>query len=589
MTYRWTPEGPVFEFESPYATENRFLVLRGWLLMACALSIVLVLLFLGRAEVDLTLLTLGAVPAEPARWPHMLAAAALALLAGFDFLQARRQRLLTLTPGQPASLMPDVPREGTGASPGLAGLLQVLQGGHPPPAALSGPFGAALRRLGPHVPAAPVPLHHYLRARMAHAALAAGLLLILALAAVAAQSLDRPAALAAGAAVLSLLALAAVARHVRAPEAPAFGRVVLAVLLVLGLAAVVLPLALAPLLPLPLPEALLRLGLPAAAASLLLGGLGVELAGLRAACGQLQPDRLAAVTGAETTLTLQAEPEPLLREVDLELHRRWTEGIPNRRYAWQAQPLGRGAGEGVFSATVVEESQPLAPRSATSAGTGRDGVLLLSALGLVFSAAGALLWTGLAVAQMRGLTSSWAAGPLGLIALMLGLYALRIAHLLWSRVELESVITWLDLKGDYVRPPQDAGPAGQGGARPPPRMAALKVQARVALARSVFYAAAPYRLGSRVLVHVVGDPKASAGWIGILTDQARALSAAADTVRQPAAATAAAAPRPAAREPRAREAAAAPRQPARFCSACGTPVLQGARFCQHCGTVLTAE
>ena len=34
---------------------------------------------------------------------------------------------------------------------------------------------------------------------------------------------------------------------------------------------------------------------------------------------------------------------------------------------------------------------------------------------------------------------------------------------------------------------------------------------------------------------------------------------------------------------------AAPRKTARFCSACGTPVLQGARFCQHCGTVLAAE
>ena len=581
MTYRWTPEGPVFEFASPYATENRFLVMRGALFTTCALSIVLVLLVLIPPVADLTTLSLEALPSEPARWPHMLAALALGLLAGFDFLQARRQRLLTLVPGQPASLLPEVPREGTGASPGLPGLLQVLQGGPPPAAAMSGPFGAALRRLGPHVPAAPVPLHHYLRARMAHAALAAGLLLILALAVGVERHLAQPTALAASAALLSLLAMAAVARHVLAPEAPAFGRVLLAVLLGLGLLAGVLPLTLAP--GVPLPEALLRLGLPAASAALLLGGLVVELVGLRAACGQLQPDRLAALAGAEATLTLQAEPEPLLREVDLELHRRWTEGIPNRRYAWQAPPLGRSAREGVFAATLVEESQPLAPRSATSPGPGHGGVLALSALGLAFSAAGALLWVGLAVAQMRGLTSSWAAGPLGLMGLMLGLYVLRIAHLLWSRVELESVITWLELKGDFVRPAQAAGLAAHGGARPPPRMAALQVQARVALARSVFYAAAPYRLGSRVLVHVVGDPQASAGWIGTLTEQVRALSAAAEVVRPAAVAPTA---RAAGREP---AAAPTPRKTARFCAACGTPVLQGARFCQHCGTVLAAE
>jgi len=91
----------------------------------------------------------------------------------------------------------------------------------------------------------------------------------------------------------------------------------------------------------------------------------------------------------------------------------------------------------------------------------------------------------------------------------------------------------------------------------------------------------------------VADAPGAQRWL----DYLRALGQGASggfVMQAPAAASPAAAPavggasaRP--RVPRSVDADTPPpvaKRPARFCSACGTPVLAGARFCQQCGNVL---
>jgi NADH pyrophosphatase NudC (nudix superfamily) len=112
------------------------------------------------------------------------------------------------------------------------------------------------------------------------------------------------------------------------------------------------------------------------------------------------------------------------------------------------------------------------------------------------------------------------------------------------------------------------------------------VRVAVAQARSVFYAAAEHRLGSRTLRGLRGDDAAARQCLQTLQKAASTLAQAQpDTaekrrIREAAAAALAARAVAQASQP------AAPPRPARYCSVCGTAVLAGARFCQHCGSSL---
>lgn len=592
MAYRWSLEGPAFEFPTPYGTENRFLVWRGYALIGLALLIVLVLSFVGGEAADRPVVVLEKLPEQASVVPHLVGAMLLTLLGVLDLLQAAARRTLLLAPGQPASLMPEVAREASGASPGAAALQRLLEVGALAPVEPTGPYAGWLRGLAPELGSAPSSLHAYLRHRLAHGVLAAGLALLLLLAVGLVQP---PPALALVS--LSMMAVCGLvlARHLLQPRqgalAPWLVGVLIAVAVLaggaLGWFADAVPRA----------ASLPRLGLPIAAAVLLASVLLFEAVGILAAREQVQTPWLAAIPAEETTVGFEAEPDQLLREVDLELHRQWTEGVPNRRYAWLPPQLARGADEGDYTAVVLEESQPLVPH------TGRDlapavaqsaarvrGLLWLDSLGLVWSLTGGVLWLWMALAHMRDATASWLPGAAGLACLLAGAYAVRVGHLLWSRVEVQSTFTWLDFKGRYQRQaevPAEGAPRARG--EPPVRVESLRLQARVAMARSVFYAAAPHPLGSRVLLELTAHRSGAGQWLQTVQALGRqALPTVASTPGAPAAQAAAARGR--GRTPAASEAEATPpRRAARFCPHCGTPTLAGARFCQHCGSVLAAD
>ncbi|KPF50508.1 hypothetical protein IP80_03435 [beta proteobacterium AAP65] len=606
MAYRWSLEGPAFEFPSPYGTENRFLVWRGYALIALAVVIAAVVSFVG-GEVPELAVTLEKPPEPASAVPHLVAAMLLLMLGARDLWKASAQRQLLLAPGQPASLMPEVPREGSGLSPGAAALQRLLEVGEHRTPTLQGSYATALQWLGPELAHAPSTLHDHLRVRFSHLLLVLGLAVVLVLGFLVFQTAPAQGV----AALVPLMACAGVlAARALHPEHKAMPPwlVLLLVLLAGGFAGVLGWFAEA----LPRSASVPRLGLPLAATVMLFSVLLFEGLGVLAARAQLQTPWLPAVAPEAVAAEQEADPEQLMRDVDLELHRQWTEGIPNRRYGWLTPQLPRGAEGGRFRALVLEESQPLvatapmaraaqAPGRAASAlaalpvpaaptqAPQRAALLALNVGGLVWSLAGSVAWLWLASAHMLNPAASWVPAASGIAALAVGGYALRIGHLLWSRVEVVSTLTWLELEGAWARAPEAQRGRDEGAAR----TQGWQMRGRVAVLRSMFYAAAPHGPGSRVMLALAAHGAGATAWLNTVQELARK---AAPVATPSAAVAAAAAARPRPREPEAAApapafapAAAAPRRSARFCTHCGTAVPAGARFCQHCGSVLPAE
>lgn len=589
MAYRWSLEGPAFEFPTPYRAENRFLLLRGYALITVALLIVaLVALLEGGTRIGSVA---WPVYERASAVPHLVGAMWLGVLGALDLLQAAARRTLLLAPGQPASLASELAREASGAGEGSAALRQWLEMGavqaeacaHAPVSEPAQADGRA--RDGDTGQAAPVPataptsLQRYMAQRRMQLKLCAGLASLLALAL---AGLRSPPALALAASVPLLAGLALLARHLLLPHRPALARKQGLALLGCSLLAAAVLAAFAERLP--RAADFVRLGLPLAAVLLLAGMALVEWLALRSARAQLQMPWLAAVPATEAVVSFEADPDELLREVNLELHRHWAEGVPNRRYVWQLPQLAAGEQEGVYAAMVLEESQPLVSHAAHGSASAlsperQRPLLALDRLGLAFSLAGALSWLWLAWAHMRDAGASWLPAASGLACLALGTYAVRLGHLPWSRIEVVSTLTWLDFNGRYKR----QAAAARTRSAPSVRVDDLQLRARVAQARSVFYAAAPHGLGSRVLLEVASHPGGAGAWQQMM--QRFATSSLAQVQARPAVARARATRHGA---DVAAPAAAAPARARHTCPHCGTAVQAGARFCHHCGAVLGA-
>jgi hypothetical protein len=585
MVYRWNLDGTALEFPTPYQAENRFLTLRGYALIALSLLVFAILTFVSDAQSGQPGLVVAELPEPASVWPHALGALCMACWGVMNLVQASRQRALLMVPGQPASLMHEVAHEATGASAQAGWLTQAVLRGVVPAPKVSGSYAAWLARLGPEVAFAPNTLLAYLRVRLSH------LLLLLTMAAVLGGvaglglALGRTGAADMAAVVVGLVLSVVLVRHAVQPDDAAWSPWAVAAVAALGLL-LAAPLGwFAPSLP--LAEKWPRLGLPLAVSLALVLGIVLELVALLAARRQLLAPRPVRTVVEEGNVPVEAELMKLFGEVDRELFRRWAEGIPNRRYTRQPPVVDPAAEDGNFSAVILEESQPLVPPPLPVPGEpvgSTRWLLVLGPAGLLLTAAGGLLWAWLALYQMRDSTSSWFPATLGLVCLLMGGYALAMGHLLWSRMEAGSTITWLELKGGFFKVQAVPAPSGQGPRRAPASLAAVdavSVKACVVHTRSVFYAAAAHGVGSRSLVAMVADPGASAAWIGSIQNLARNANLGAA-----AASPAVLAARARSRERRAAAEGAVPKRPARFCSACGTPLLAGARFCQQCGSTV---
>lgn len=584
--YRWNEKGPVFEFPTPYGVENRFLLWRGRALLFLAFCVVAVGVYGHKFLPDPPVPMFGPAWLRAPRWPHLITALVLALVGGYDLFCLRAQRLLQLSPGQPASLTGEVSREATGSSAGARALMQMLAGGP----ALGGPLmlDARWQRWLGRLSGGSSVLVRYLRARGLLALLVCGLAVVLAIGVL---LFDRSAAQGGIALWVMVLGGHTVVRHLWKPERPTPPPMGVGALLVLALAgSVALGLlgdrvgAL---------QSLAWLGLPLAALLLFSACLQAEWLAMRAALahgaaapqvGSMRHDVAGAWVG---------DMRRFMSDVDRELFRRWSEGIPSRRYTWQ--PPRFEAPGGNLSALVLEESQPSPPPASGPIARSEAApapVLLQSlyVLGLVLAVVAGLFWVWQGYTLYVDHSAGWEPTPLGLASLLASVYAMRLAHTLCSRTEVHSTITWLELEGSYTCPPADPKERTPTGAPvlPPVTVESMTLRASVVQVRSVFYAEAPAMPGGRVLLELKDDVALARTWGQLAADGARGGMEAAPPAL---AAAAPAAPAPARVRPQPQRAPdpTPPRRPPRFCSACGTPVLSGARFCQHCGNVLTPE
>jgi hypothetical protein len=585
MAYRWTENGPAFEFATPFGVENRFLTWRGCGLLALALLIVLVVTFFENASQNNDAVVSEARIAVVLIWPHYLTALLLAVFGTLDLVRATSQRTLRVERGQPAPLMPEVPHESAGASPGAVTLMRGLGSGDLPVRRLPAAWARWMRRLGP-VDAAPLVAHTYLGARLAQLLLGALLLLTLGAAMVLGLVMDKP-----HAATLAALLVGAVALGFAVRQALLTGPLVLSAGVVLGVGVLVFLLALGLAYgsqTVPLPNSIAQAKLPLAVGLALALGLVCDLLGLMALREQLPTEQPPRLQRQEEQVPSLGDPGKSFQELERELFRRWTEGVPNRRHLRQPPVIDRQQPTGSFKTTLFEESQPL--QAPASASPGGRWLRALSAMGMAFSLAGGAAWLWLAWTQMHDTQSLWLSGVLGGAFLIAGTYAMRLGHLPWSRVELASTILWIEAEGTYQRLPTPEGAPAAA------RSQAVDLRVCAAQARSVFYSAAPPLLGSRTLLTWAADTQATQRWLDYLRGLGQSAAAQGTAPWTGAATGPSAAPpavSPAARpRPRALEADAPPpvaKRPARFCSACGTPVLAGARFCQQCGNVLGAD
>lgn len=565
MSYVWGTQGIGFEYPTCYRTENRFLMLRGALLLVGWLVVTWIALSDPEPASGAAALLTRAERGSPT--PHLVASLLMLVLAIVDLVAAARQRRLLLVPGQPASLGQEVSRQAHGTAADAGRLQRLVEAGQWPAAESRVPFAGWLRKLSGHVELAPLELQHYLGQRIAHLMLA--LLMAGVLTATWVPMAARPAL------PLAVMIYAGVAAALAA-RALWFTRSAPGLSALLGIAVVAAAAGLALTAlgdKLPYVAKMKQLELPLATLLVFALLMLIELLALLAARAQLAGPAPVHLSKAEAAIDLVADPTRLLQEVEREMHRFWAEGVPNRRYSWELPtPDGHAA--------MLEESQPqpLPERADREGGEARSRpwLLALASLGVAMTLAGIVLWVLLAYHLIQNSQASWATAATAVVLVAAGGYALRIGHLLWSRTEVESLLVSIDFRAVDTRP-------AAAVERP------MRLRARVVRLRTLFYLAADHVLGSRTLVRAQGDEASARRFVDQVRAYAeRSLVEPGLAMRATAATTPPRAPGPvAAPGPAGRISPAAPAAaPARFCHACGTPLLQGARFCQNCGAAV---
>ncbi len=588
MAYEYGTQGATLDFPNPYRVENQFLLLRALVLLAGALG----LLAYSRT-----------LAGGPGGWRLALLVAGGALLALaslLEFGRAARQLRVFFGRGQPPSLASDLSRDVSGTSPRAQLLAETLRQGAIPLAEPSGPLNGVLYSLVRHLVTGPRTLRDFVEVRFANLVAVLGLLLLFALTW---WLTPQPAARALAAGVYVLLGGALIVRTYLSGRE---GVVALRPLALVGLLvfALVGTLLVGRVAAGWHGSALLDgLSLPTIALVLLAASALVEALGLVAGRAHLDPPPPAASAGEQVAVSFNADPNLLMQEVDRELQRRWTEGIPNRRYLWQSPQVEPAREAGNFAGAVLEESQPMPPQavrrmdwSTCLAFPRFTWLALLDGLGLVFTLAGCGLWLKLGAALADGDAAlPWSHGSIGAILVVTGGYALRAAHRLWGRLDFESTVTWIEFTGSYARAQVGLGAAFTDrvkSERAVVNVESMTLRAWVVKARSVIFDYRDTDVGARVLVGMSGDADAARAWVQLV----RGFAAAQSMVVVPGNAqdaqrleNLAAANRLAGTAPPAvlMAAAAAPAVPApRHCTACGAAQPAGARFCHQCGQAL---
>jgi hypothetical protein len=603
MTYEYGSESKRLELPNPYRLQNRLLWLCAALLLAAG---VLSLLWARQAMQESALRLAGA----PILAGLLLVGAGLAAAA----TAATRLRFF-FGRGRPASLAPEIPGGATGGSPAADRLKDMLrQGGltYPEP---EGAVEGLLYHWAPRLITAPREVQLLARRTAFNlAAFAATLVSLLFSWFVFGTPVTRPW-------IAILYFVFGVVFLLKPVLSQNKARVTTASLVGLVAAAILAPVAIG----------LVAEKLPPLGAFSLDTQTFVMLGTALVACALAMAAVLAQVDEAPQTrasveqqrLSMNAPPATLMDELDRQMQSAWTERIPNRRYA-RIDPVTTAATpSGSFAGELFEETQPM-PVSGTEAPTlssalagKRHRALLLLDL---YATALIVVAIAMSLAFVRHFDAGapWQENRFSLlgtsaILAFVAAFCFHASARLWGRFNFESVLTWVEMLGNYQvsrigtgnnfssrvntensvvrteamtlrvwRARIESVVFGKDDARQVTAMFSTEQEAQALaaelarFARSQSVLVAPFSgederrmaalgAGERAMQAASGADPAAAAQLHRELQTAAALG---NAVGTPAAPTAAPAPR--------------------FCSQCGTAATPGARFCAHCAAPLPA-
>ena len=439
MSYDYSSESKRLELPNPYRLQNRML----WLCSALLVAAGVTSLYWARDALQGQALRLAAAP---------LLAGLLLLVAGLASAATASRRLrFFFGRGRPASLAPEIPVGAMGGSPAADRVKEMLRQGGLSYAEPHGAIEGLLYHWAPTLITAPQVVQTLAQRTMFNlAAIAATLLSFVVSFALFGNDTTRP--------WISILYFLFGAFFILKPVL-ADGHARLSHLSLVGLiaAAILGPVAVGllghSLPPLSGFNATLQTSLMLVAALL---ACGLAMAAVLAQV-DLAPQTRASVE--QHRLSMNAPPATLMDELDRTLQSEWTERIPNRRYARIDPVTAAGAPSGSFAGELFDESQPMpvagtkAPGFGAALAEGRHRSLLLLdlyATGLTIGAIGCALYfvRGFDVLQSGQANRYSLLGTSAILALVAA-FCFKSAAGLWGRFNFESVLTWVEMVGNY--------------------------------------------------------------------------------------------------------------------------------------------
>ena len=315
---------------------------------------------------------------------------------------------------------------------------------------------------------------------------------------------------------------------------------------------------------------------------------------------QLTPATATNITCEVSSLNINTHPAQIIGEFDRIMQQKWTEKIPNRRYARIDPVVDSATATGSFSGEIFEETQPmpaqqLQSRSLSSALQGERSrwLVYLNFFGLITLVSAALslmLFVFRFEAGMLDLSIT-AYVTFAFVAFSVGRYCFSASEQLWGRFDFVSEIIWLELSGQYTTARNQIGNDFSATVRSETsgiHVDAMTMRVWTARVESVVFGKAE----KRWITALNGQSENTRGLAAHLSDFARQRSmfvapTNAEDLSKIAASQHGATPSQERMTQRLQEAQSgttlAPTTTERFCSDCGAPRSIDARFCSGCG------
>jgi hypothetical protein len=156
----------------------------------------------------------------------------------------------------------------------------------------------------------------------------------------------------------------------------------------------------------------------------------------------------------QRSLSMNGNPAKVFEELERTLQTRWTETIPNRRYDIKKPPEVLAGQSGSFEGTILEETQPVpnaaGPQTVVEQATAEPTrpIAALTALALVTFVAALIMAIRFAVMPLDT-ASLGATAFLTVVLLLVAQYCRSSAHLLWGRVDFQSLLLWIEIGGSF--------------------------------------------------------------------------------------------------------------------------------------------